>query len=499
MVASTRLSALVALIAFLAPRAAVTTTVIPPASQGQVDPVDNSLDLSGTTTDTDAIVSTVSVVSQKSGPTDDTPPNQPVPATVVTAVDGRLTEAGSGETRRGISMRSTSGEFSKRTTSGYELVFSGTGTNSGDRDASIQGTAYLTYKLLSNATYDVDGCLEFCSSVKGCVFANIYYEFNNELLDFVFNEKSNLKCALYADVHTAAEKTNSGGQQSEPSPAGLTYIQQSSGYASTTLVDPPTPDGYELVFGPSNGANNAPGYMGFAFLEKYDVNACSQLCNTRNADPNGGACQYFNIWRALVNGIPTTYTCSMYFLVADGSTAVNTGQGDLQVTFSRGYRRKNFVFDGGFEGYTACSDFCFTSSYANWIGISVDPGDLDASIFFFAPYAHAGHGSALLGSAFDQDGLPGTLTPASPLKTVAGQHYTITFFHASVYSGRTLEAAAFVQILWNGNIVSTITPGYSAWTFYSFDVVAKGNDVLAFHGGRAPAWSFLDDICVFLT
>lgn len=52
-------------------------------------------------------------------------------------------------------------------------------------------------------------------------------------------------------------------------------------------------------------------YMGFAFLDKYDVNACAQLCNTRNADPNGGACQYFNIWRALVNGIPTTYTCSM--------------------------------------------------------------------------------------------------------------------------------------------------------------------------------------------
>lgn len=256
--------------------AAVTATVVPPASQGQVDPVDNSLDLSDTTTDTGTIVSTVSVVSQKSGPTDDTPPNQPVPATVVTAVDGQLTEAGSGETRRGITMRSTPRKLAKRITNGYELVFSGTGTNPGDRDGSIQGTAYLTYKLLSNATYDVDDCLEFCNSVNGCgtsfckaeslvrlmngtVFANIYYEFNNELLDFVFNEKSNLKCALYADVHTAAEKTNLGGQQSEPLPAGLTYIQQSSGYASTTLVDPPTPDGYELVFGPTNGANNAPG------------------------------------------------------------------------------------------------------------------------------------------------------------------------------------------------------------------------------------------------
>ena len=97
------------------------------------------------------------------------------------------------------------------------------------------------------------------------VFANLYYEFDNELLDFVFGEKSNLKCALYADTHTAAEKTNFGGQQSEPSPAPLTYIRQSSGYSSKTLVSPTDPSGYELVFGPTNGANNAPG-VGFTCL-----------------------------------------------------------------------------------------------------------------------------------------------------------------------------------------------------------------------------------------
>jgi len=116
------------------------------------------------------------------------------------------------------------------------------------------------------------------------VFVNLYYEFNNELLDFVFSEKSNLKCAAYADIHTAAEKTNHGGQQLEQPPAGLTYIQQSSGYAAKSLVDPDTPEGYDLVFGPTNGANNAPGYMGFAFLDKYDVQACADLCNTRGAD-----------------------------------------------------------------------------------------------------------------------------------------------------------------------------------------------------------------------
>jgi hypothetical protein len=60
-------------------------------------------------------------------------------------------------------------------------------------------------------------------------------------------------------VHSAAEKTNFGGQQLEPLPAGLTYIQQSSGYSAKNLVEPAVPDGYECVFGPIDGANNAPG------------------------------------------------------------------------------------------------------------------------------------------------------------------------------------------------------------------------------------------------
>ena len=59
--------------------------------------------------------------------------------------------------------------------------------------------------------------------------------------------------------------------------------------------------------------------MGFSFLDKYDVDACAALCNARGADSNGGACQYFNIWRAVVNGLPTTYTCSFvsHHLIAE--------------------------------------------------------------------------------------------------------------------------------------------------------------------------------------
>ncbi|KAG5642425.1 hypothetical protein DXG03_002799 [Asterophora parasitica] len=208
--------------------------------------------------------------------------------------------------------------------SDYTQEFDGTGTAFTDRDAAIEGPAYLTYSVVPNSTYNVDACLATCDRVPGCVFANLFYEFNNNLLDNVFSEKSNLKCALFADIYTAADKTNRGGQQLTPPPAGLTYIQQSTGWAANALADPDTPDGYELVFGPVYGANNAPGYMGYVFLDKYDVNACATACNNRDPDPQGGPCQYFNIWRALVGGVPTTYTCSLVCLrIMNGHTRIH--------------------------------------------------------------------------------------------------------------------------------------------------------------------------------
>ncbi|KAF8630319.1 hypothetical protein AX15_002992 [Amanita polypyramis BW_CC] len=283
-------------------------------------------------TDFATIFAAASQINQKSGAPADAPPNQPVPGTAVTAVDGVQT------TNTTATKREESG-LQKRSLSDFQLVFSGGNTGPSDRDASIEGTAYLTYTVVPNNTYNVDACLQYCDSVQNCVFANLYYEFNNELLDFVFSEQSNLKCALYADEHTAVEKTNFGGQQSYPAPGPLTYIQDSSGYVSALFANPPAPEGYELVYGPTDGANNAPGYMGFAFLDRYDVDACAQLCDTRDPDPVGGACQYFNIWRAVIGGVPATYTCSMYYLVADPSTAVNYGQGSLIVTYARGYKR----------------------------------------------------------------------------------------------------------------------------------------------------------------
>ena len=67
----------------------------------------------------------------------------------------------------------------------------------------------------------------------------------------------------------------------------------------------------------------------------------------------------------------------------------------------------------------------------------------------------------------------------------------------SAFASEEEEAGAFVDILWNGDVVKTIRPGWSKWRFQSVEVVGRGEDVIAFHGGSAPAWSFIDDVAVF--
>ncbi|KAF9059096.1 hypothetical protein BDP27DRAFT_1431856 [Rhodocollybia butyracea] len=477
--------------------------IVPPALQGVPATIDSPPDFNGSTTDTSSIVSTALQVNQKGGATGDAPPDEPASSTTVTAVDGDLVNATVPTVTASRRDVAADAHLSRRNNSNYDLVFWGTGTGPNDRDAAIEGTAYLTYTVVSNATYDIDDCSLSATALKDVViFVNLYYELWNPLLDFVFSQQSNLKCAAYGDVHNATEKVmlyvNDASERLTRRKRQT--LEQSTGWAAKSLVDPPTPPGYELVFGPTDGANNAPGYMGFAFIDQYDVAACAALCDTRGADPVGGACQYFNIWRALVDGVPTTYSCAMYYIVADASTAVNFGQGDLQVTESRGYSRKNVVVDGGFEGYTCGGldvPLCFTQGYANWQGTSPVGGNFDASIFNYQPYAHTGNSVGLLGSAFGSDQLSGTIAPASPLATVAGQSYTLQFFHSSFYSGAQAEASASMSIIWNGVTIDTIHPGFSQWTGHQYTVTAQGNDLLQFTGGSAPAYVFIDDIALF--
>lgn len=200
--------------------------------------------------------------------------------TAVTAVDGELLPPVSSTTSRRAFVP---GALDRRSPDKYTLVFNGTGTDPDDRDASIRGTGYLTFTTVDNSTYNIDACLSFCNSISTCgrllltvtsrsvvnenvpvvpVFVNLFYEHNNPELDATH---SNLKCAAFSDTHTVVEKTDSGGKQLATKPTGPTYIQQSCGYSSGQLVEPETPEGYELVLGPTNGANNAPGVIFFDF------------------------------------------------------------------------------------------------------------------------------------------------------------------------------------------------------------------------------------------
>ena len=88
------------------------------------------------------------------------------------------------------------------------------------------------------------------------------------------------------------------------------------------------------------------------------------------------------------------------------------------------------------------------------------------------------------------------MAPRKPLKTTKGKKYTITFFQSSSFSSPEEEANAHVDVLWNGKVVFSFG-GFSQWTFEQVKVTGAGNDKLAFRGGAAPAWTFIDDIAVF--
>ncbi|KAJ7813641.1 hypothetical protein B0H13DRAFT_2141735 [Mycena leptocephala] len=469
---------------------------LPPALQAAQDSANSTPDVPSNLTDIATILQTAGVVDQYRGaPTDSTRPGLSPPPTMMTALDGKITLST-------IPDSNSTAPYGagRRDVSDYELIFDGTATN----DAAVQGTAYLTFTLVSNTSFEQGKCecLDFCDKTEGCVFVNLYYEFNNTLLDFVFPEKSNLRCVLFGDVHTAAEKTDYGNRYLAAQPSEGASIQNSSGYASLAVMEPTAPEGYTLVFGPVSAANNAPGYMGFAFLDKYDPSACATLCNQRGPDPVGGACKYFNIWRAVVRGRPRTYTCAMYSAPTDASTAVNTGQGSVEVTLSRGYARISHIADGDFEAYTCGNNdtFCFAEQGPGWVGTSSVGGYFDATVFHYAPYAHGGAGVGLLGCAYGRDPQPGTLTPSSLGRLARGRKYVVQFFHSSTYSGEELEEPSFVEVWWNGEVVGIVRVGYSPWTYFEFTVIALGggNDTLLFKGGKAPAYDFIDDVCLFL-
>lgn len=159
----------------MTPSTAAVTTIVPPSSQGVWDDP-NTLDPNASVTDSDTIANTAAIVDQKA--TADGTPDQPIQPTVVTAVDGQLTSDGQlgSDSGSGSSDPSTR---RRRDINDYQQVFAGTGTGPNDRDGSIQGTAYLTFTLVNNATYNVADCLAFCDGITQCGMCSQSFETSN--------------------------------------------------------------------------------------------------------------------------------------------------------------------------------------------------------------------------------------------------------------------------------------------------------------------------------
>ena len=63
----------------------------------------------------------------------------------------------------------TTSSLARRAPSDYQEVFPGIGPDDpSSRDASIEGPAYLTFKVVNNATYNVAECVDFCSGIPKC-------------------------------------------------------------------------------------------------------------------------------------------------------------------------------------------------------------------------------------------------------------------------------------------------------------------------------------------
>jgi hypothetical protein len=113
----------------------------------------------------------------------------------------------------------------------------------------------------------------------------------------------------------------------------------------------------------------------------------------------------------------------------------------------------------------------------------------DPYLYVAATSPAAGRYSAWFGA------VPGENRISQKVSTTVGKLYTVCF---TLANGASCCASAF-HGRWNGNdMVSMVNPGGFAYTQYSFQVFANGNDVLSFEARQVPSFFRLDDVKVVL-
>ncbi len=137
----------------------------------------------------------------------------------------------------------------------------------------------------------------------------------------------------------------------------------------------------------------------------------------------------------------------------------------------------NLVNNGSFE----------TGDFTGW---TMTDGSLELVVSGpFSAYSGAQDGSWY--SVWGNIGGDGTISQT--ISDTAGQHYTFSFWFASVGDDPSDFSA-----MWDSNTVFSQTDPNTgaAWTQFSFDVVGTGSDTISFHGRDDPAWMALDNVSV---
>lgn len=157
----------------------------------------------------DNLVSALLQTNQTEGVPADAYPSEPIQATEIAT---NTSDAIDAPQRRGLfqPVSLNKGNIARSTSQlgkharDWTTILDGTlPANAQYASAAVQMPAYLTYKVVSNTSdYSVakSNCLSFCEKTPKCASANLFFEYNNPLLDWVFGEKSNLQCALYGDI-----------------------------------------------------------------------------------------------------------------------------------------------------------------------------------------------------------------------------------------------------------------------------------------------------------
>lgn len=218
---------------------------------------------------------------------------------------------------------------------------------------SLSQTGYAG--LVTLQSYDLQTCASQCDASPDCASFNIFVE-RDPSVDPGANcpnppSVTNFKCTLYNYPISANAATNYGQYRGPADSNGVAFnitVASSNGY--NKLVTPPTltnftgPDNYNnqpinCPKGAGSCAINAPGsaYITFKTFDdgKYDPANCAKLCQAQTAynkaHPAQGAttykaCNYFNAYVLLKNGVPQGTYCSLYTKPFDATYASNGGQ-----------------------------------------------------------------------------------------------------------------------------------------------------------------------------